>query len=127
MDAVRIAVGKKVFRAKCVLGFQFGTKDPYIQFSFEEKGNLREHCVYLGRDELKEIKYHIADEGNAAGDDDELGDAMTVIAFRITPTDLNNFTKYTSAYNDDDNSKNTEKRYISVEVRDTDEFKVRNI
>ncbi len=128
MDAVRIAVGKKVFRSKCVLSFQFGTKDPYIQFSFEEKGNIREHCVYLGQDELKEVKYHIANEGDAE-DNDDMDDSMTVIAFRITPTDKNNFTKYTSAYNQEDNddSKNTERRYISVEVRDTDEFRVRNV
>ena len=78
---------------------------------------------------MKEIKYHIVDDVDAAGEDDELDDSMTVIAFRITPTDLNNFTKYTSAYNQDDSdtSKNAEKRYISVQVRDTDEFKVRNI
>ena len=127
IDAVRIAIGKKVFRAKCMLSFQFGTKSPYIQFSFENKGKRSEHRVYLKNDDLKEVKYHIPDELDNSDDDDE--DSMTVIAFRITPTENNNLEKYSSSYKqeDSDDEKNSHKRYISVEVRDADDFKVRSI
>ena len=127
IDAVRIAIGKKVFRAKCILSFQFGTKSPYIQFSFENKGKTSEHRVYLKSDDLKEVKYHIPDELDNSDEDDE--DSMTVIAFRITPTEINNLEKYSSSYKQDesDDEKNSHKRYISVEVRDADDFKVRTV
>ena len=126
IDAVRIAIGKKVFRAKCILSFQFGTNNPYIQFSFENKGKTSKHRVYLKSDDLKEVKYHIPDE-LASNEDDE--DSMTVIAFRITPTENNGLEKYSSSYKQDesDDEKNSHKRYISVEVRDADDFKVRSI
>lgn len=35
IDAVQIAIGKKVIKSKCTLSFQFGTTDPYLQISFE--------------------------------------------------------------------------------------------
>ena len=128
IDAVRIAIGKKVFRAKCMLSFQFGTKSPYIQFSFENKGKKSEHRVYLKSDDLKEVKYHIPDELDNSNEDDDV-DSMTVIAFRITPTENNGLEKYSSSYkqHDNDDEKNNHKRYISVEVRDADDFKVRRI
>ena len=132
IDAVRIAIGKKVFRAKCMLSFQFGTKSPYIQFSFESKGKrivkMCEHRVYLKSEDLKEVKYHIPDELDNSDENDE--DSMTVIAFRITPTENNNLEKYSSSYEQEDSGddqKNNHKRYISVEVRDADDFKVRSL
>ena len=127
IDAVRIAIGKKVFRAKCMLSFQFGTKSPFIQFSFENKGKAIEHRVCLKSDDLREVKYHIPDELANSDDDDE--DSMTVVAFRITPTETNNLEKYSSSYqqHDNDDEKNYHKRYISVEVRDALDFKVRRI
>ena len=36
LDAVRIAVGKKVFHKQCKLSFRFGTVEPYIQFVYFE-------------------------------------------------------------------------------------------
>jgi hypothetical protein len=126
IDAVRIAIGKKVFRSKCSLKFQFGTKTPYIQFSYESEGNLRDHIVYLSQDdELKEVKYHIAqDEDTIEGI--EVGDSMTVIAFRITPSELNNLKQYSKSYNQEESDTNIEKNYISVEPRNTEEFQVRH-
>ena len=125
IDAVRIAIGKKVFRDKCALAFQLGTKSPYIQFSFEHKGKLSEHRVYLKSEEVKEVKYHIPHE-KETGEGEIDSDSMTMIAFRISPNDKNNLEKYSSSYNqeDSDDSEKTHKRYISVEVRDTDEFYV---
>jgi len=124
IDAVRIAIGTKIVKSKCTLSFQFGTKNPYIQFSFEDEGKLSEHCVFIDGDELKEVMFYIARD-NDTSEVDEFGDSMTVIVFRITPTDRNSLIKYTSSYDHDDRSNDQSKRYISVEVRDADDFKVR--
>jgi hypothetical protein len=127
IDAVRIAIGKKIVKSKCALSIQFGTAEPYIQFSFEDRGNIMsEHRVHLkSGEELKEVKYHIADD-TVTPEGDDIGDSMTVIAFRITPTDKNNLIKYTSSYDREESDQVTGKQYISVEVRDADEFGVRN-
>ncbi|KAL3770412.1 hypothetical protein ACHAW5_002329 [Stephanodiscus triporus] len=122
IDAVRIAIGKLIFKSKCVLSFQFGTKSPYIQFSFEDKGQMSEHRAYLSGEELKEVKYQIADD-NSTSESDEIGETMTVIAFRITPTDQNNLNKFTNSYDQEESDQITGKQYISVEVRDTDDFR----
>ena len=122
---MRIAIGKKVFRDKCALAFQLGTASPYIQFSFEHKGKLSEHRVYLKSGEVKEVKYHIPHE-KETGEGEIDSYSMTMIAFRISPNDKNNLEKYSSSYNqeDSDESEKTHKRYISVEIRDNDEFYV---
>jgi hypothetical protein len=125
IDAVRIAIGKLIVKSKCVLSCQFGTKSPYIQFSFEDKGKMSEHRAYLSGEELKEVKYQIADD-NGISESDEIGETMTVIAFRITPTDQNNLNKFTNSYDQEESDQITGKQYISVEVRDTDDFRVRN-
>ena len=86
---------------------------------------MTEHTVYLKGDELTEVKYHIPDE-NDTSEDGADSDSMTIIAFRINPSETNGFDKYSSAYsqeNDEDPEK-FHKRYISVEVRDTDDFRV---
>lgn len=125
IDAVRIAIGKKIFKSKCELSFQFGTSEPYIQFAFEDRGNMSENRVYLkSGEELKEVKYRIADD-NDAPEGDDISSSMTVIAFRITPTDKNNLIKFTSSYDREESDQITGKQYISVEVRDADDFRVR--
>jgi hypothetical protein len=125
IDAVRIAIGKKIFKSKCELSFQFGTSEPYIQFAFEDRGNMSENRVYLkSGEELKEVKYRIADD-NDAPEGDDISNSMTVIAFRITPTDKNNLIKFTSSYDREESDQITGKQYISVEVRDADDFRVR--
>lgn len=124
IDAVRIAIGKKVIKSKCTLSFQFGTTDPYLQISFEYKGKMSEHLVYLN-EELLEVKYYIPDD---SAEGNEIVDSMTVIAFRITPTKNNNLNKYSSCYDQvecDDTDTIPLKRYVSVEFRDADDFKVR--
>ncbi|KAL7551587.1 hypothetical protein ACHAWF_014773, partial [Thalassiosira exigua] len=121
IDAVRIAIGTEVFKSRCQLSFQFGTAHPYILFAyFDGKGKKNEHTVFISDDELKEVKYFIARDDVT----NDIDDAMTVIAFRITPTDKNNFVKYPRSYLQDEKEEDedTERRYITVEVRDTDEF-----
>ena len=114
-----------MFRSKCKLSFQFGTNNPYIEFSYENnKKKMTEHTVYLKGEELTEVKYHIPDENDTSEEGDS--DSMTIIAFRINPSETNGFDKYSSAYNQEDNEdpEKFHKRYISVEVRDTDDFRV---
>lgn len=124
IDAVRIAVGKKVFNKKCELSFQFGTHDPYILFSYVDKDKQQEHSVFLNGDELQELKYFV--EGDEEYPANDTVEPMTVISFRIKPTDKNNFKKYSNAYTQEDteDEERNDRRYISVEVRDADEFKV---
>ena len=123
IDAVRIAVGKKVFSKKCELSFQFCTRSPYIQFSYFHKDKQIQHPVYLKQDELKEVKYYIARDDDSADDSFE---PMTVIVFRITPTTKNKFDKYSNAYSQEDteDEEKTRRRFISVEVRDAEDFQV---
>ena len=124
IDAVRIAVGKKVFRSKCKLSFQFGTNNPYIEFSYEnKKGKMTDHTVLVKGEEITEVKYHISDENDTIDVDDPY--SMTMIAFRIKPSESNGFDKYSSSYSQE--AKDPEKfhkQFISVEVRDTDDFRV---
>ena len=125
IDAVRIAVGKKVFKSKCKLSFQFGTKEPYILFSYiDGKGNKCKHYVHLNDGDLKEVNYFVESDDDSLGDDAD--ESMTVMSFRIAPTEKNGFDKYSSAYHQDDSEDEgkTERRYISVEFRDTDDFQV---
>ena len=79
----------------------------------------------LKKEELTEVKYFIAGDEDEATDD--VIEPMTVIAFRITPNARNKFDKYSNAYRqeNDDNEERYERRYVSVEVRDPDEFQVR--
>ena len=120
IDAVRIGVGKRVFRSKCKLSFQFGTNNPYIEFSYENrKGKMTDHTVFVKGEELTEVKYHIPDE-NDTGEDGAESDSMTMIAFRIKPSESNGFDKYSSSYSQENNDdpEKFHKQFISVEVRD---------
>ena len=123
IDAVRIAVGKKVFSKKCELSFQFCTRSPYIQFSYFHKDKQIQHPVYLKQDELKEVKYYIARDDDSADDSFE---PMTVIVLRTIPTMKNKFDKYSNAYSQEDTKDEikTDRRFISVEVRDAEDFQV---
>ncbi|KAL9186583.1 hypothetical protein ACHAXT_005821 [Thalassiosira profunda] len=118
IDAVRIAVGKKVFKRGCELRLQLGTRNPYFLFSYlDGKDQKREHSVHLNDDGLKELRYYID------GDDEpEIDNAMTVILFRITPSGENAFVRYPHCYDPDDDTTKMAKRYIAVELRDADEF-----
>ena len=121
VDAARISVGKKVFKSKCELNFQFGTKKQYMQFSWNNaQGKKQTHKVSLeeGAEDLKGLNYYISgDTDNNESMSDGTDDSMTIIAFKITPTKENQLKMYTKSYDDDS--------YVTVEVRDTDQFVVR--
>ena len=86
---------------------------------------MTDHTVYLKSEELAEVKYHIPDE-NDTSEGGADSDSMTMIAFRINPSEVNGFDKYSSAYSQENNEdpEKFHKQYISVEVRDTDDFRV---
>ena len=86
------------------------------------KGIQIQHPVHL--DELKEVKYYIARDDNSSADDSF--EPMTVIVFRITPTMKNEFDKYFDAYSQEDTEDEikTDRHFISVEVRDAEDFQV---
>ena len=118
IEAARIAVGKKVFKSKCELQFQFGAKDQYMKFCWNNKGKEGSHTVSLKQDsDLRGLNYHIAeDDNNESILTDGFDDSMTFIAFKIEPSDTNGLTKYTNSYDDDS--------YVTVEFRDNDQFLV---
>ena len=119
-EAARIAVGKKVFKSKCELKFQFGAKDQYMMFCWNNKGKERFHKVSLNQDsELLGLNYYIAEENdnNESILTDGVDYLMTMIAFKIKATDTNGFVVYTNSFNDDS--------YVTVEFRDNDQFLVR--
>jgi len=124
IEAVRIAIGKKVMSNNCEISFQLGTKDPYIQFSYVDIGKTIDHTVLLKTDDLEEVKYFISNED----DEDDSGDQISFIAFRIKPSEQNDFQRFSRSYDQDTTGKkgstDTKKRYISVEVRDPDKLRV---
>lgn len=128
IDAVRIAVGKRVFRSSCEFSIQFGTKNPYLHFSCHDaSGTKVTHCTYLKDHEITELKYFIASDDDISDDnfDGAKGSSsedMTVIVFRITPTPKNGLDKYTNAYEKDTDGVSAEKRYISIELRSNEQF-----
>ena len=124
IEAVRIAIGKKVMSNNCEISFQLGTKDPYIQFSYVDKGKTIDHTVLIKTDDLEEVKYFVSNED----DEDDSDDQISFIAFRIKPSEQNDFQKFSRSYDqgtpDKKGSTDTKKRYISVEVRDPDKLQV---
>ena len=124
LGALRIVVGKKVFSRKCSLSIQLGTDNPYLLLRYSNEGRKHEHYVHLEGDELRELKYYIAKDDEEESLIDE--DPMTIIAFRVRPTDKNKLTMYPNAYNqkDSENGQKNGRHYISVELRDPDEFQV---
>lgn len=84
------------------------------------KGKEREHKVSLKQDsELLGLNYYAAEDTDNSENVLTYGvdDSMTIIAFKIRPTDANEFTIYSNSYDADS--------YITVEVRDNDQFLVR--
>ena len=117
----RIAVGSKVFKSKCALRFQFGTKNPYVLFVLYTERTKREIKVFLNEEDLKEMAYYVAKDEN--DESEEYDDTLSIISFRVKPTEANNLDQFADWYDgiDEDGS---ESKYITVELRDKDQFSV---
>ena len=142
VNALRIAIGRKVVKTNCKFSAHLGEANPYIKFSFDDTSSVeegsddlnsselhasgkREHIVYLNQ--LTEVKYHVAEETE---DNTLPWSSTSVIAFRIIPTEQNGLDTFTpELYDKEDSDESNDKggRYVVVEVRDTDEFQVRFI
>ena len=120
----RIAIGKKVFKSKCDLKFQLGTKDPYLLFVLYSGQNRCDIRVFLNpqkEDDLKEMAYYVAKDENE--ESEEYDDTLSIISFRVKPTEDNNLVKFAEWYDGKD-EEGSETKYITVELRDKDQFSV---
>lgn len=116
----RIAVGKKVFKSKCDLKFQWGTKAPYMLFGFSIDGSKPvEFKVPFRGEDLRELAYFVAKDEES----DEYDNSMSIVAFSIMPNKENKLDEYSEWYNgepDDDSGM----KYITMELRDKEQFQV---
>jgi hypothetical protein len=136
MDAVRIAIGKKLFSTGCKLKFRSlsSTGPGYLTLSYD-KGQFThvEHRISLDYDSVQEMKYYLADE-----EDDPSGATITIdfdeseqlsfLAMQIVPNEDNGLSKFTNAYvpspkKSDDSDSKVNKRYIAIEFRSNNEFR----
>ena len=121
IDIARIAVGKKVFKSKCALKLQPGTRRPYLLFVFlTELGEHEKIRVPLDGDGLKEFAYYLVNEEKE--ESEEYDDSMSIVAFCVTPSDSNGLKKFDKWYDGDDETSGM--KYITMELRDKDEFQV---
>ena len=127
-EAVRIVIGKDVFKAKCVVEFHVGE---YILFSFQDsQKKMCNHRVCLKSGELKGIKHHIPAHEDTTETLHGTHCDMTIVAFCITPTESSDLKNYSSSNNqqdDSDDEKNNHECSVSVEFRDADDLKVRKL
>ena len=127
-EAVRIVIGKDVFKAKCVVEFHVGE---YILFSFQDsQKKMCNHRVCLKSGELKGIKHHIPAHEDTTETLHGTHCDMTIVAFCITPTESSDLKNYSSSNNqqdDSDDEKNNHECSVSVEFRDADDVKVRKL
>ena len=138
MDAVRIAIGKKVFSTRCKLKFRSlsleGKRLRYLTLSYDrgEKSARIDHKINLDFDSVLEMKYYLADEEDSTGStiaiDFDESEQLSFLAMQIVPNEDNGLSKFTNAYvpspnsgNDSDSKVN--KRYIAIEFRSNNEFR----
>jgi hypothetical protein len=120
IDIARIAIGKKVFRSRCALKLQLGTKDPYLLIVFRNDESKKvEMKVYL-KDELKEFRFYVVDEREES---DAYDDSLSIIAMCVTPSHQNKLLDFREWY-DGEGDDNSGMSYITMELRDTDQFNV---
>eukprot|EP00804_Cyclotella_cryptica_P023147 CCRYP_000358-RA/>CCRYP_000358-RA protein AED:0.01 eAED:0.01 QI:1097/1/1/1/0.75/0.66/9/214/1028 len=119
IDVARIAIGEKVFRSKCALKFQWGTKAPYLLFAFSTGGSQFVNIkVHLQGEELNELAYFIAEDDEKGVPSDKFDDSMSIVAFCVRPSRDNTLDRFSDCYDGETEGK----QYIAIEVRDKEEF-----
>ena len=121
LGVARMAIGGKVLKSNCALKVQFGTKEPYLLFCYSEGKVQHQLRVNLKGDDLQELNYFIADDDENNDSDDN----MSIIAFRIKPSKRNGLDKFSEWYDAEERTDNWDKTYITLEIRDKEEFPVR--
>lgn len=139
MDAVRIAIGKRVFSTRCKLKFRSlspeGLRPGYLTLSYD-RGALSppvDHNIRLDYDSVQEMKYYLADEeedstGTTIAIDFDESEQLSFLAMQIVPNEDNGLSKFTNAYvpspkSADDSDSKVNKRYIAIEFRSNNEFR----
>jgi hypothetical protein len=121
IGVARIAIGKRVFKSKCQLMFQLGTRRPYMVFAFNNDAKPVQIKVSLSEDDLMELAYYVADD--AKEESEEYDDSMSIIAFRVIPSQSNTLVEYADWYDGADPD-DSDTSYITIELRDKEEFQV---
>lgn len=127
-EAVRIAIGSKVFEQNCKVKLK---GDGVMELSYKtEKDELVCHTIDFSRGDVVEAKYFATADTSAdaqlaennknatSGNTEEDFELATFIAMKVDKTDQNNLKKYSNAYRPD--GKSDEKRFVVIELR-TDE------
>lgn len=86
-------------------------------FKNDESKNVKIQ-VYLT--DLKEFRYYVVDENEES---DEYDDSLSIIAMCVTPSHQNKLLDFGVWYDGEDDD-NSGMRYITMELRDTDQFNV---
>lgn len=65
-DALRIAIGSKVFDKGCVLQFQPSSRRPKLRIDYENTASseIRSHETYLDEEEIKELYYYVPENAS---------------------------------------------------------------
>ena len=125
LDAVRIAVGKKVFSSCCKIQFQTVLSQIHLHY----KNMHGDHEVHvIESDHITEAKYFWSDDNDGQTSQNELpevDDQLPFIVIRVRPNMDNKLAKYSSSYvQDEKEGDNTSKKwYVVVELRSAEDFK----
>ena len=131
-DAARVAIGKKVFSHQCTLQIQPGSVHPYLRISYIRDGasSTSKKEVHTIHDEsIKELRYFLAEQDEETEEEDTLratassgGDGLSFLAMRIAPTKENGLKTFSSAYLQNCDEDDNDKRYVVIELRSDDDF-----
>eukprot|EP00563_Minutocellus_polymorphus_P004411 CAMPEP_0181044106 /NCGR_PEP_ID=MMETSP1070-20121207/13080_1 /TAXON_ID=265543 /ORGANISM="Minutocellus polymorphus, Strain NH13" /LENGTH=1161 /DNA_ID=CAMNT_0023122511 /DNA_START=127 /DNA_END=3612 /DNA_ORIENTATION=+ len=131
-DAARVAVGKKVFSHQCKLQIQLGSAQPFLRISYVRDGasSSSKKVVHTIHDEsIEELRYFLAEQDEEEEGEDSLqatassgGDGLSFLAMRITPTKKNGLKTFSSAYLQNCDEDDSDKRYVVIELRSDDDF-----
>jgi len=131
-DAARVAIGKKVFSHQCMLQIQPGSVHPYLRISYIRDGasSTSKKGVHTIHDEsIKELRYFLAEQDEETEEEDTLratassgGDGLSFLAMRIAPTKENGLKTFSSAYLQNCDEDDNDKRYVVIELRSDDDF-----
>ena len=86
-----------------------------------EQSKKVEIKVYLKVDDLKEFRYYVVDEKDES---DAYDDSLSIIAMCVKPSRQNKLLEYKEWYDGDLDVDDSDTKYITMELRDTDQFNV---
>jgi len=131
IDAVRVAIGKKIFSIDCKVVFRASSGELEISYKKPiQEGRVTRskspkleqllHKIKLD-DELLELKYYLDETEDLDNDEDDGDTVVNFLALRVKKTKDNKLDTVTNAYKPDGNVE--EKRFIAIEFRSDKDFK----